>query len=156
MFFLFYWPFHTRLIACLIRAALLPLSFCLPVPEGASSWRFELDIFPSLLPCGHPYRQELHPWRLELDIFPSRLPCGHPYRKKKGKEKKKRERRFTKKKKRKKKKKKKRKKEREEVTCFEICNPRPQVTLHKKKKKKTTTKGTAGRERDASPLDGQR
>ena len=23
---------------------------------------------------------ELHPWRLELEIFPSRLPCGHPYR----------------------------------------------------------------------------
>ena len=24
---------------------------------------------------------ELHPWRLELEIFPSRLPCGHPYKK---------------------------------------------------------------------------
>ena len=23
---------------------------------------------------------ELHPWRFELDTFPSRLPCGHPYR----------------------------------------------------------------------------
>ena len=23
---------------------------------------------------------ELHPWRLKLEIFPSRLPCGHPYR----------------------------------------------------------------------------
>ena len=23
---------------------------------------------------------ELHPWRFELEIFPSRLPCGHPYR----------------------------------------------------------------------------
>ena len=23
---------------------------------------------------------ELHPWRLELEIGPSRLPCGHPYR----------------------------------------------------------------------------
>ena len=23
---------------------------------------------------------ELHPWRLELEIFPSWLPCGHPYR----------------------------------------------------------------------------
>ena len=22
---------------------------------------------------------ELHPWRLELEIFPSRLPCRHPY-----------------------------------------------------------------------------
>ena len=31
VFFLFYWPFHTRLIACLIRAALLLLSFCLPL-----------------------------------------------------------------------------------------------------------------------------
>ena len=31
VFFLFYWPFHTRLVACLIRAALLPLSFCLPL-----------------------------------------------------------------------------------------------------------------------------
>ena len=27
---------------------------------------------------------------------------------------------------------KKEKKEREEVTCFKLCNPRPQVTLHKK------------------------
>ena len=25
---------------------------------GASSWRFELEIFPSRLPCGHPYRHE--------------------------------------------------------------------------------------------------
>ena len=23
---------------------------------GASSWRFELEICPSRLPCGHPYR----------------------------------------------------------------------------------------------------
>ena len=23
---------------------------------------------------------ELHPWRFELEIFQSRLPCGHPYR----------------------------------------------------------------------------
>jgi len=23
---------------------------------------------------------ELHPWRFEMDTFPSRLPCGHPYR----------------------------------------------------------------------------
>ena len=22
----------------------------------------------------------LHPWRVKLEIFPSRLPCGHPYR----------------------------------------------------------------------------
>ena len=29
VFFLFYWPFRTRLIACLVRAAVLPLSFCL-------------------------------------------------------------------------------------------------------------------------------
>ena len=29
--FVFYWSFHTRLIACLIRAALLLLSFCLPL-----------------------------------------------------------------------------------------------------------------------------
>ena len=28
-FFLFYWPFCTRLLACLIRAAILHLSFCL-------------------------------------------------------------------------------------------------------------------------------
>ena len=40
---------------------------------------------------------------------------------------KRRERRFTKKKKEKK---------REEVTCFKLCNPRPQVILHKKKTKK--------------------
>ena len=33
-------------------------------------------------------------------------------------------------------KKKKKKNEREEVTCFKLCNPRLQVTLHKKKKKK--------------------
>ena len=23
--------------------------------------------------------KRLHPWRLKLEIFPSRLPCGHPY-----------------------------------------------------------------------------
>ena len=28
-FFLFYWPFRTRLLACLIRAAILHSSFCL-------------------------------------------------------------------------------------------------------------------------------
>ena len=30
--FFFYWPFHTRLIACLIRAALLPLSAFVHIP----------------------------------------------------------------------------------------------------------------------------
>ena len=24
--------------------------------RGALSWRFELEFFPSRLPCGHPYR----------------------------------------------------------------------------------------------------
>ena len=25
-------------------------------------------------------RKKLHPWRFELEIVPSRLPCGHPHR----------------------------------------------------------------------------
>ena len=25
-------------------------------------------------------RRKLHPWRFELEIVPSRLPCGHPHR----------------------------------------------------------------------------
>ena len=24
--------------------------------------------------------RQLHPWRFELDFFPSRLPCGQPYK----------------------------------------------------------------------------
>ena len=66
-------------------------------------WRLELEIFPSRLPCGHPYRQgassletgtgknfqvgypvdtptdkELHPWRLELEIFQVGYPVDTP------------------------------------------------------------------------------
>ena len=46
----------------------------------------DLEIFPVRVskdeapPPPPPPPQELHPWRLELEIFPSRLPCGHPYR----------------------------------------------------------------------------
>ena len=49
------------------------------------------------------------------------------------------------------------KNKREEVTCFKLCNPRPQVTLHKKyfkrkeKKKRACPRGTAGGERESSP-----
>ena len=30
-----------------------------PLQTGASSWRFELEIFPSRLPCGHPYQHNV-------------------------------------------------------------------------------------------------
>ena len=50
---------------------------------------------------------------------------------------------------------KKRKKKREEVTCFKLCNPRPQVTLHKKtnKQKKKLGPVPEGRteERESRP-----
>ena len=42
-----------------------------------------LEIFPvrvSKDESPSPPPKELHPWRLELEICPSRLPCGHPYR----------------------------------------------------------------------------
>ena len=43
---------------------------------GDSNWKF----FQVGYPVDTPTDKELHPWRLELEIFPSRLPCGHPYR----------------------------------------------------------------------------
>ena len=38
-------------------------------PVGHISW----------WPVTKKNNERLHPWRLELEIFPSRLPCGHPY-----------------------------------------------------------------------------
>ena len=36
---------------------------------GASSWRFELDFFPSRLPCRHPYRQGASSLETRTGIF---------------------------------------------------------------------------------------
>ena len=36
---------------------------------------FSFHIFPK-----DSSRRKLHPWRFELEIVPSRLPCGHPHR----------------------------------------------------------------------------
>ena len=43
---------------------------------GESNWKF----FQVGYPVDTPTDKELPPWRLELEIVPSRLPCGHPYR----------------------------------------------------------------------------
>ena len=33
-----------------------------------------------LVSCCELAARQLHPWRFELDFFPSRLPCGQPYK----------------------------------------------------------------------------
>ena len=33
-----------------------------------------------LVPCCALAARQLHPWRFELEFFPSRLPCGQPYK----------------------------------------------------------------------------
>ena len=40
----------------------------------------------------------------------------------------------------------------EEVTCFRLCHPRPQVTRHKNKQTRACPRGTAGGERERAVL----
>ena len=117
-----YWPFRTRLLACLIRAAIfrLPSAFvvwsfflchrhlwsvlsffatgiCVRslsfTAFSAVGIRVRLFVFALLalvsgyqcisqffVSCCDLSACQLHPWRFELDFFPSRLPCGQPYK----------------------------------------------------------------------------
>ena len=68
-----------QLFACLSRAAifLLLLAFVVWSLALVSGYQCNSQF---LVSCCALAARQLHPWRFELEFFPSRLPCGQLYK----------------------------------------------------------------------------